>query len=217
MTVRHIQQDLLGVFGLCNKDSGNKGAKSFIKDIVNRRNQNKKANKGTNINVTVKKRNNVDWQWEVDKNGNKSEQMRKITLLIVANLFLSCIQNKMTTNSQLIGEWNNEQIILKISKNKFQRLENGNIFNYESYKIFGDTLKMYRQGQEEVHIIKIINNKLIFSPVNPFQKDIELIDESVFIKRQSNVLDVLLFYYIFTTSNLTINKKANIRLPFVIL
>ncbi|WP_262891218.1 RHS repeat-associated core domain-containing protein [Chishuiella changwenlii] len=62
-----------GCFGLCNKDSGNKGAKSFIKDIVDRRNQNKKASKGTDINVTVKKRKNVNWQWEVDKNGNKSE------------------------------------------------------------------------------------------------------------------------------------------------
>ena len=43
---------------------------------------------------------------------------------------------------------------------------------------------MFKQGQEEDHIIKIVNNKLIFSPVNPFQKDIELIDESVFIKKR---------------------------------
>ena len=110
--------------------------------------------------------------------------MRKIILLIIAIFFLSCVQNKNTTDSQLIGEWTNEQIILKISKNKIQRLENGNTFNYESYKIFGDTLKMFKQGQEEDHIIKIVNKKLIFSPVNPFQKDIELIDESVFIKKR---------------------------------
>lgn len=139
-----------GCFGIFNKDSGNKGAKNFIKDIINRRNQNKKANKGTDINVTVKKRNNVDWQWEVDKNGNKSEQMRKIILLIIAIFFLSCVQNKNTTDSQLIGEWTNEQIILKISKNKIQRLENGNIFNYESYKIFGDTLKCLNKDKKKI-------------------------------------------------------------------
>ncbi|CAM1371691.1 hypothetical protein TPENAI_61189 [Tenacibaculum litopenaei] len=61
-----------GCFGLCDKDSGNKGAKNFIKDIVNRRNKNKKAKKGTGINVTVKKRKNVNWDWEVDKKGNKT-------------------------------------------------------------------------------------------------------------------------------------------------
>ncbi len=61
-----------GCFGLCSKDSGNNGVKKFIKDIVNRRNKNKKAKKGTDINVTVKKRKNPDWKSEVDENGNKT-------------------------------------------------------------------------------------------------------------------------------------------------
>ncbi|GGF11565.1 hypothetical protein SAMN05443634_1215 [Chishuiella changwenlii] len=108
--------------------------------------------------------------------------MKKIILILITNSFLSCNHNTTTTTTKLIGEWTNEKIILKINKSKIQRIENGNTFNYESYKICGDTLKMIKQGKEEYHIIRIVNNKLIFSPIDPFEKDIELIDESVFIK-----------------------------------
>ena len=42
-----------------------------MKDIVNRLNKNKKAKKGNDINITVKKRKDVDWEFEVNKDGEK--------------------------------------------------------------------------------------------------------------------------------------------------
>lgn len=61
----------LGCFGLCGQDEGNAGAKRFINDVVTRREKNRKAGAGTAVNITVEQRQNVDWQWEVDKQGKK--------------------------------------------------------------------------------------------------------------------------------------------------
>ena len=58
-----------GCFGLSGKYSGNKGAKKFISDLTKRLEQNKKAKKGTDINVNVKKRKDVQWNFEVNKDG----------------------------------------------------------------------------------------------------------------------------------------------------
>jgi RHS repeat-associated protein len=61
----------LGCFGLCGKDEGNQGVKNFVKDVVGRRNKNRKAGAGSAINIQVDKRKNVDWTWKVDGNGTK--------------------------------------------------------------------------------------------------------------------------------------------------
>jgi len=61
-----------GCFGISGKNAGNKGAKNFIKDITSRVTANKKAGTGTKLNVAVDKRNDVDWQYKVDKDGNKT-------------------------------------------------------------------------------------------------------------------------------------------------
>ncbi|WP_262889157.1 RHS repeat-associated core domain-containing protein [Flavobacterium bizetiae] len=60
-----------GCFGIAGKNAGNKGAKKFINDIVKRLEKNRKAKKGDDINIKLKKRNDVDWEWEVDKDGEK--------------------------------------------------------------------------------------------------------------------------------------------------
>ncbi len=62
-----------GCFGISGKNAGNKGAKKFINDIIKRLEKNRKANKGTDINIKLKKRNDVDWEWEVDEEGEKEE------------------------------------------------------------------------------------------------------------------------------------------------
>lgn len=61
----------LGCFGLCGKDEGNTGAKRFINDVVSRREKNRAAGAGTDVKITVEKRQNVDWNWEVDNQGKK--------------------------------------------------------------------------------------------------------------------------------------------------
>ena len=61
----------LGCFTLCGKDSGNAGIKKLVNDIYGRKQANKRANAGTDVNVTVEKRQNVDWRWIVDDKGKK--------------------------------------------------------------------------------------------------------------------------------------------------
>jgi RHS repeat-associated protein len=60
-----------GCFGISGKNAGNNGAKTFMKDITGRLAANKKAKTGTDINVSVTKRKDVDWEYKVDKDGKK--------------------------------------------------------------------------------------------------------------------------------------------------
>ena len=60
----------LGCFGLCGKDSGNAGVTRFINDVVRRREINRRAGAGTDVLINVDKRQNVNWNWEVNKKGN---------------------------------------------------------------------------------------------------------------------------------------------------
>ena len=69
---RTYQVGSFGCFGLSGKDRGNKGNKSFTKDIVNRRDKNKQAQKGTTIRITIEKRSDVKSEWKVDKNGTSN-------------------------------------------------------------------------------------------------------------------------------------------------
>lgn len=107
--------------------------------------------------------------------------MKNLILLLAIVITISCNQNH--TNEKLIGIWESEFITLKISKSEIIRTENGKMIKYETYELSGDTLKMKKGDLTEKHLVEIKDkNKLIFSPVNPYDKDIELIDESVFYK-----------------------------------
>lgn len=55
----------LGCFGI---EGGNKKTKSFINDIISRRNK----NRDKTINITVQKRDNVDWDFVVGSDGKKT-------------------------------------------------------------------------------------------------------------------------------------------------
>jgi len=60
-----------GCFTLQGKDAGNKGIQTLVKDINDRKAANKKAGKGTNIDLEVKKRENVKKEWTVDEDGTE--------------------------------------------------------------------------------------------------------------------------------------------------
>jgi RHS repeat-associated protein len=60
-----------GCFTLQGKDAGNKGIQRLVKDINQRKVANKKAGKGTNIDLEVKKRKNVKKEYTVDKDGTE--------------------------------------------------------------------------------------------------------------------------------------------------
>lgn len=57
-----------GSFGCFGISSGNSAIKKFISDVVTRQGQ----NRDKTINITVQKRNNVDWNYVVDSSGNKT-------------------------------------------------------------------------------------------------------------------------------------------------
>jgi RHS repeat-associated protein len=60
-----------GCFTLQGKDAGNKGIQNLVKDINERKAANKKAGKGTNIDLVVKKRVNVKKEWRVYNDGKE--------------------------------------------------------------------------------------------------------------------------------------------------
>lgn len=64
------QTGSLGCFTLCGKDEGNKGITNLVNDINNRKEANKKANAGTNIDMKIEKRDNVDWELTTDEDGD---------------------------------------------------------------------------------------------------------------------------------------------------
>lgn len=106
--------------------------------------------------------------------------MKYVYLFIILCFTHSCKENN---RNELIGVWESEFITLEITNNTIVRSENGKTIEYGSYEIYGDTLKMNNQNVIEEHLIKIKKGtKLIFSPVNPYEKDIELIDETIFNK-----------------------------------
>jgi hypothetical protein len=60
-----------GCFTLQGKDAGNKGIQNLVKDINQRKEANKKAGKGTNIDLEIKKRDNVKQESTVDADGKE--------------------------------------------------------------------------------------------------------------------------------------------------
>ncbi len=60
-----------GCFTLQGKDAGNKGIQNLVKDINQRKEANKKAGKGTNIDLEIKKRDNVKKESTVDADGTE--------------------------------------------------------------------------------------------------------------------------------------------------
>lgn len=60
-----------GCFTLQGKDAGNKGIQNLVKDINERKAANKKAGKGTNIDLEIKKRDDVKKEWTVDSDGTE--------------------------------------------------------------------------------------------------------------------------------------------------
>lgn len=61
----------LGCFTLCGDDAGNDGMNRLVNDVYSRQQANKKAGKGTDVNVTIDKRKDVDWESKTDKSGKK--------------------------------------------------------------------------------------------------------------------------------------------------
>jgi len=62
----------LGCFGLSGSDQGNQGIERFVDDVTNRVAANKRENKGQTIHLTIEKRDDVDWEWEVDPDGSET-------------------------------------------------------------------------------------------------------------------------------------------------
>ena len=60
-----------GCFTLQGKDAGNKGIQTLVKDINDRKAANKKAGKGTDIDLEIKKRKDVKKEWIVDDDGTE--------------------------------------------------------------------------------------------------------------------------------------------------
>ena len=109
--------------------------------------------------------------------------------LIVLVSFFSCQKKEIFTKEKLIGKWQtidkkHPVIILEINKNSVSRFENGEKIMYSSYTLSADTLTLENSKVKEKHLIEIsTNTKLRFGAVNPYQKDIELIDVVEFIKK----------------------------------
>lgn len=108
-------------------------------------------------------------------------------LFVVLISFFSCQKKEAFTKERIIGKWRTvdkrkSPIILEINKNIISRLENGKKIVY-SYSLSGDTLILVNTKFNEKHLIEdLTDEKLRFAPVNPYQKDIELIDAVGFVK-----------------------------------
>lgn len=112
----------------------------------------------------------------------------KILFVVLINFF-SCQKQKVFTKEKLIGKWytmdkKHPSINLKINNNTISRLENGRKIIYRNYTLSGDTLILINSKFKEKHLIEILTDtKLRFGVVNPYQKDVELIDVVEFIKK----------------------------------
>ena len=110
-------------------------------------------------------------------------------LFVVLISFFSCQKKEAFTREKLIGKWQTidkkqSSIILEINKNIISRLENGKKIVYNSYTLSGDTLILVNTKVKEKHLIEILTDtKLRFGAVNPYQKDVELIDAVEFFKK----------------------------------
>jgi hypothetical protein len=108
---------------------------------------------------------------------------------IVLVTFFSCQKKEIFTKEKLIGKWQtidkkHPVIILEINKNSVSRFENGEKKVYNSYMLSEDTLILENSKVKEKHLIEIsTNTKLRFGAINPYQKDVELIDAVEFIKK----------------------------------
>ena len=106
----------------------------------------------------------------------------KIYLLLFILNFFSCQNQKDFGKESLIGVWesNNNRhpkIKLVFSENKVIRFEKDNEIEYSSFRVDFDTLVFIKGRNSEKHLIKNLRKDLIkFSPVNPNDVDIELID-----------------------------------------
>ncbi|KAF2511367.1 hypothetical protein EYY60_08015 [Flavobacterium zhairuonense] len=101
---------------------------------------------------------------------------------------LSLSQQETFTKEKLIGSWKiadkkHSTIILEINKKNVTRIENGKKIIYSNYAISGNTLILVNSKFKEKHLIVILtDSKLRFGAVNPYEKDIELIDAVEFEK-----------------------------------
>jgi hypothetical protein len=111
-------------------------------------------------------------------------------LFVVLMSFFSCQKKETFTREKLIGKWQTidkkqSSIILEINKKTISRLENGKKIVYSSYTLSGDTLILVNTKFKEKHLVEILTDtKLRFGAVNPYQKDIELIDAVEFSKKE---------------------------------
>ena len=105
---------------------------------------------------------------------------------------MSCTNKTYNSNSEkaidiknLIGKWQTNKdldtITLEVLDQKIIRYENNKIITYNSYKVKNDTLVLIQNGKiVEYHIFKLKKECLSFSPINPYEKDIQLMDELTF-------------------------------------
>jgi hypothetical protein len=115
--------------------------------------------------------------------------MNSILILLTLLFNFSCQNDNTFSKEQLIGKWisrdkNYSSIVLKITKDKIYRYENNQQIVYTNYSISKDTLLMSNSKFKEKHIIKkLTKNELRFGPLNPYEKDIELLDFVIFMKK----------------------------------
>lgn len=60
----------LGCFTLAGKDASNEGVNRLVEDINSRKQANKSAGKGDNVDLKVEKRDDVDWSFYTDEDGS---------------------------------------------------------------------------------------------------------------------------------------------------
>lgn len=121
-------------------------------------------------------------------NNSNSYNMNWYLQIILALSLLSCQENKNFNPEDLVGKWesinkNHPTVVLEFSKKDLYRYENGKKFVYNNYLICGDTLILSKSNSYERHLIETLNeNSLKLGAINPYVKDIELIEALDFIR-----------------------------------
>ncbi|CAM1371688.1 hypothetical protein TPENAI_61188 [Tenacibaculum litopenaei] len=109
--------------------------------------------------------------------------MKKMLIILSFVSILSCKHSEIT-KEDIIGNWYSEKITLEVTETNIIRKENGNKIVYNNYSISKDTLKLIQESKFELHLISLKNGKLIFNPINAFEKDIQLMDQTIFVKKE---------------------------------
>jgi len=107
--------------------------------------------------------------------------MRKLLLILSFILLISCKHSEIS-KKDIIGNWYSEKIALEITETNIIRKENDIKIVYDDYSISKDTLKLIQESNIELHLISLEQGKLIFNPIDAFEKDIQLIDQTTFIR-----------------------------------